>query len=304
VASATETPRFTADELLAVAAEDGLEASRRLITDWVSLGLLDRPFHPGRGRTLGGYEKGTWPIEQAQLFVDLLALRQRPDNPVMSVAALANVPVAGWLWMAEASGVPLRQVRRALATWCGHHRSRKSVAASRARKLAREMLKQFDNPHATRVDRQALVEVLATSIRDRTFDREKTTTAVERVFDPHGVGRALGPEEVKATANGFARMLEAQASGYLELTTFSDQEFGDARVIYRQGRREYTELQPRFVSNRQGSPLNLDDVSFESVLNSACRNLLFLLGLGRLEPRGRHELANEAREVEANRNAA
>lgn len=274
-----------------------------MITDWVSLGLLDRPYHPGRGRSRGGSENGTWSQGQAELFVDLLVLRQRPTDPV-TVAALTNLPVAGWLWAGEESDVPLRQVRLALRTWCGHHRSRKSVSATRARKIAREMLKQFDSPQAPSADRRSLLELLTTSIREHTFDAEKTRAALERVFDPHRVGRSLGPPEVAVTTDGFARIMEAQATGYLSLETFTDQEFEDARLIYRQSRREYAVLQPRFAQNPQGSPLQLDDATFERVLDTACSNLLFTLGLGRLNPRVHQELAAHARESEQERDAA
>jgi hypothetical protein len=292
--------RVTAEELVTIATANGLRATRRLITDWVSLGLLDRPYHPGQGRR-NGSKPGTWPLTQAELFVDLLSLRQRPENPVTHVAALANVPVSGWLWMGDAGGVPLRQVRLALKTWCGHHRSRKGVSTVRARKIAREMLRQFDNPHATRPDRGALLDLLATSIANQTFDAEQTQSALERVFDPHQVGRALGPEEVAATAASFARMLEAQAAGYLNLQSSTKQEVEDARVIYLQGRREYAQLQPRLASDRQGSPLKFDDATVENVLNTACSNLLFTLGLGRLSPRRHIQFAAEARQTEQNR---
>lgn len=295
--------RLTADDFLAAAAQFDLRASRRLITDWVSLGLLDQPDHPGRGRAVGGSNKGTWPPIQGSLFLDLLALRQNPVNPVTSVAWLANLPVCGWLWGGDEYGVPLRQVRRALATWCGHHRTRESVSGVRARKIAREMLKQFDNPHASRADRQALLEFLVTSIRTQTFDAEKASVAVERVFDPHQVGRSVGPMEVAATAAGIARMLKAQATGFLVLKTFTDQEFEDARVIYRQSRRDLVQLLSRFTPDWQGSPLKQDDATYESVLNGACANLLFPLGFGRLSPRRSEELAAEARTAEERQTA-
>jgi hypothetical protein len=293
-----QNPRFTADELVAFATAHGFRASTRLITDWVSLGLLDRPNHPGRGRAVGGSERGTWSVMQGELFGDLLALHQRPENPIRSVAALANIPVSGWLWMGAESDVSLRQVRRALATWCGRHRSRKQVSKTRARRIAREMLTPLDNPHSTKKDRDELLRLLETSIRERTFDADEMRQAVERVFDPHSVGRSLGPSEVAATAAGLARLMEAQAAGYLNLDSFTDQEFEDARVIYREGRRGYAALQPRLVADAQGSPLHLDDADYESVLSDACKNLLFTLGLGRLSPRANHNTAQHARKAE------
>jgi hypothetical protein len=288
---------LTADELVVVAAENGLRASRRLITDWVSLGLIDRPHHPGLGQGQGSTD-GTWSHLQAGLFVDLLTLRQRPMQPVTRVAGLTNVPVMAWLWAGDEADVPLRQVRRALATWCGRHRSRKQVGAARARSIASEMVKLIESPHATRTDRDALRQLLEQSIRRSTLEVDQLRHLVERVFDPHQVGRSVGPAAAPLTAASHSLLLEAQATGYLELETFTDQEFEDARVIYRQTRREYTELQPTFADNREGSPLRFDDVDFERVLNTACPNLLLGLGMGRRSPRTQQQLARKARDAE------
>lgn len=295
--------RFTADQLLAAAGEHGLRATRRLITDWVSLGLIDRPHHPGRGKGQGSTD-GTWSLPQASLFVDLLTLRQRPANPVTQVAGLTNIPVLAWLWSGDDLDVPLRQVRRALATWCGRHRSRKQVGAARARSIAREMVKQIENPHATRSDRHALQQLLEQSIRQNTLDADQLRALVDRVFDPHQVGRSVGPAQAPLTAASHSRLLEAQATGYLELETFTEQEFEDARVSYRQTRREYTELQPALASSREPSPLRFDDIDFESVLNTACPNLLLTLGMGRLSPRIQQQLPTDARDAEQTRPTA
>jgi hypothetical protein len=277
-------PRFTADDLIAAAEENDLRASRRLITDWVSLGLIDRPHHPGRGKGQGSSD-GTWPYPQASLFVDLLTLRQRPTDPVTQVAGLANIPVTAWLWAGDEADVPLRQVRRALATWCGRHRSRKQVGAARARSIARQMVRRIENPHASKSDRDALRQLLEQSIRTSTLDADQLRLLVGRVFDPHQVGRSVGPVTVQVNAASFSRLLVAQATGYLELDTFTEQEFQDARAMYTHTRREYTDLQPALISERDPSPLRFDDVDFESVLNNACPNLLLTLGMARLPPR-------------------
>jgi hypothetical protein len=273
--------RVTAAELLALAARHGLRASRRLITDWVSLGLLDRPYHPGLGRSRGS-EQGTWSLAQAQLFIDLLALRQRPQNPIKHVAALTNVPVAGWLWMNDDSDVPLRQVRRALATWCGKNRSRAGASKAQARKVARAIAEQVDNPQASARDRNELRRLLETMVHEQRFDPEPVRVAVERVFDPRGVERQIGPKEAKVAAATYARLLEAQATGYLHLETFSDQEFEDARLIYLHSRPDYAAQQPRLASDPQRGLLRFEEPTPNDILNNACRDLLLLLGMGRL----------------------
>jgi hypothetical protein len=97
----------------------------------------------------------------------------------------------------------------------------------------------------------------------------------------------------------YSGLLEAQATGYLNLENFSDQEFEDARVVYRQTRREYVKEQPRFASDPMGSTLHFNDTSFEDVLNGACPNLLLVLGIGQLHVMRHQDVAIEARQAEA-----
>jgi hypothetical protein len=292
VAVASALNLYRAEDLLDLARERELSASRRLIVDWSGLGLLDRPERRGLGRGKGSV--AGWNETQAALFLDLLTLRQRPQNPILRVAALANVPVSGWLWMGDLEGIPLRQVRRALATWCGRHRSHKHASPNQARKIARGILVQIDNPHASKRDRDALRRLLETTLSQGSFDADAIYEAVERVFDPHHVGRELGPPAARFTAEYAARMLHAQATGYLNLDSFTEQEFEDARVIYLAGRREYATVYPHLAATRFGSPIRFDEPTFENVIAGACRNLLFLLGMGRLMPARHAELAAEA----------
>ncbi len=105
-----ESRRYSRDEMLRAVAAKGFQASPRLVTDWVGLGLLDRPTRRGRGRGRG--IEATWPENQLRLFLVLLGHRRRGVH----VGPLANVPV--WLWLAWGEDyVPLRQARRALSTW-------------------------------------------------------------------------------------------------------------------------------------------------------------------------------------------
>ena len=286
---------YRSEDLLELARQCGLTATKRLIVDWVSLGLLDQPERRGLGRGNGSI--ALWNQTQASLFIDLLALRQRQSNPVKHVAGLANLPVFGWLWAYP--GVPLRQVRRALATWCGQHRTRKGVSQGATRRVAREITKQLENPHTTRRDRDELRELLEKTMRERSFDADEIRPAVERVFDPHKVGRTLGPPAAPFTTEASLRLLEGHATGFLNLDTFSDQEYEDARLIYRQTRREYVSDWPILAKDRRGSPLEFEEPNLENTLNGACRELILLLGMGRLSPGRQAELAAEAEAKEA-----
>src|SRR5205809_339547 len=104
--------QFTKVALLAEAQRAGFTASSRLITDWVSVGLLDQATRRGRGRGRG--LTATWPEEQKNLFLTVLKKRQETAR----IAPLCNIPVFVWLWWGD-SFIPLRQVRRALNTWSG-----------------------------------------------------------------------------------------------------------------------------------------------------------------------------------------
>jgi hypothetical protein len=284
---------FRAEDMLQLAREEGLTATKRLIFDWVSLGLLDRPKRRGLGRGNGSIAGWTFP--QACLFLDLLRLRQRSENPIKHVAPLANVPVAGWLWLGDASGVPVLQVRRALATWCGQHRTQKKPAAATVRKIAREIVAQLENPHAARRDRDALIKHLETTIRERTFDPEQTRVLVERVFDPHEHGLELGPREAPFNVDATVTLMHAHALAFLNLETFSDQDFEDARLVYQHTRRGYAEAQPTLAHDRKGSPIRFEEPTVQSIVDRSCRELLLILGMGRLATERHAELAAEAK---------
>src|SRR5437660_9642055 len=105
---------YSAEDLLLAAADAGTPATSRLITDWVAKGLLDRPMFRGLGRGRG--TSATWPDSQRLLFLKLL--RERHDGR-RRIQTLCNIPVAVWLYSEpwEPERVPLRQVRRCMATW-------------------------------------------------------------------------------------------------------------------------------------------------------------------------------------------
>src|SRR5438876_822928 len=86
--------RYTANELLSDARRRGHKVSRRLLTDWVAIGLLDKGTDRGRGRGRG--KEYTWPDEQRRLFLVLLDKHGTVKRPV-----LANIPVALWLFFGD-----------------------------------------------------------------------------------------------------------------------------------------------------------------------------------------------------------
>src|SRR5262245_40363698 len=98
--------------MLQAARDAGFSPTGRLMTDWVSLGLLDQAHRRGLGRGKG--TAATWPEEQLRLFLVLLQQRET----VKRMISLCNIPVGIWLWWGDRF-VPLGQARRALRTWSG-----------------------------------------------------------------------------------------------------------------------------------------------------------------------------------------
>ena len=80
--------------------------SDRLVTDWVSKGLLDQPERQARGKGNGRGAKYEWADRQCELFLSLLMHR----DEVTYVDSLASLPVSMWLYWGD-EWVPLRQVK-------------------------------------------------------------------------------------------------------------------------------------------------------------------------------------------------
>jgi hypothetical protein len=289
---AEATHEFSASDLLAVASTDRLQASKRLITDWVSLGLLDQPIRRGLGRGKGSI--AVWPQKQAELFVDLLTLRQR--HGVRRVDVLANIPVAGWLW--QQPDTPLRQTRRALATWCGRDRQKHGASREAAKRAARQIINTLEHPHATVRDRAALRRALEESMRTQTFERGRFRESVQKVLDPHGEGWVFGPADAPISTESVVRLVEARFTAAVLLDGFSDQEYEDARLIYVNSRVGYAREQPSFARD-PAKGASFEEPTFGNITFSACRDLLTHLGMGRLAPGRSAELAKEARAATA-----
>src|SRR5262245_41839696 len=169
----------TIDELVADAQAIGFPATSRLITDWVSLGLLDHPKRRSKGQGRG-QEKGIWPPNQRRLFGELV--RQRPA--LKQITPLFNLPV--YLWLVWGDGyVPLSQARRALSSWAGAANPR---PWRQCVITAKQVLAELDHPDAQPGDRKALIDGVAAVGYTGTLNQEALLAAAERVADPNHVG--------------------------------------------------------------------------------------------------------------------
>ncbi len=259
---------YAAADLLREAHSLGYRVSKRLIDDWVSLGLLDRPNRTGLGRGKG--TASAWPQEQCDLFRYLLKKRKT----VKRIAPLCNVPA--WLWLVWGDGyVPLRQVRRALATW-GQVASGSPWA--RARRRARRLLSQVVHPAARTNDRKRFVEVLSIMLYGRKFDEGEFSQVLQRVIDPLRTGQSLGPMAARLTPASLLTLFRGRYEALEKLDRLEDSHFESARLSYWITRRGYAALQPELARELEMGHL-FKEIGPEEQVDSACLHLTTLLGL-------------------------
>jgi hypothetical protein len=273
------TEPATIEDLVADAKSLGRPVKARLITDWVSLGLLDNPKRQPRGRGRGS-DKALWPPEQRDLFRSLVERR----GDVKRITVLANLPVFVWLEWGD-DFVPLRQVRRALASWTGPTRK---VPWKQARTNARELLGQIEDPRAKREDKAALVTLVAqTAYSGVPVDREQLIDAVAKVLDPDATAAQHGPPGARFSPDGYVELLEARLVARDRIADLPDSHFRWARNAYRVSTRDYESDQPRLRAEAgpRFAPL-FERMTMEHRLNNACHSLLTLIGLGMLNPAG------------------
>jgi hypothetical protein len=263
-----DSPRYTDRDLCSQAAVHGLSASRRLIDDWVSAGLLDRPQRHGLGRGMGS--EAWWWAPQLALFLALLQHRRE----VTQIAPLCNIPI--WIWLTDGdSHVPLRQVRRALRTWGGRV-GKGSLSA--AREQARRVVGVLSQAHARTKDQRMLQEAASKWIYDGTLDSDKLLALVRPVIDPHMTGRPRGPTEAPLTPEGYVRLVTARVRALNGIETIDDALYYQARDTYRSFLDWYWDRIPQLAADPDlGRLFSTPDLS--QLINKACLQLITSLGL-------------------------
>lgn len=262
------------DDLITDAEAAGHQASPRLITDWVSLGLLDKPARRSLGQGRGS-NKALYSGNQRKLLLVLLNHRKN----VRSMATIAKVPVALWVYYGD-DYVPLRQARRAIRTWLGDYRA----SRERAEWAAREMLGQLDNPAATPKACKHLRQVLAHIAYTGELDLTVLEDAITEVFEPQisPLRRAIGPPGAFLTADIVITLMQARltAARIVKNGQVSDKQLQLARQVQIAERAAYDVLQPQ-LSDQAGSALTglFKPVTFEEKVNACCVDLLTLIGL-------------------------
>jgi hypothetical protein len=269
-------------DMVAAAAQAGHEIKPRLITDWASVGLLDQPEPRGRGRGKG--KSYTWPPEQARLLNTILDKRSKGVGRV----ALLNIPVSLWLIWGERY-TPLRQARRALATWA---RATLQVGPEKAGRSIREILRRLDHPDATAADRLALRQVLEQIAFGQAYHGQDLIHRLRRVMDPHDTGLLRGlPDGAPLSPEIYAETIECRLEGGRRAVEgdLDDEIWLQARQIYLTQGPVAPFLAELHRPNPRGSLTPAAHERMEYALNGACQHLVQILGQLSLEDRPRTE---------------
>jgi len=267
----------TIDDLLSSASLRGHDVGARLVTDWVSRGLLDhpekRPLGHGRGSLPALYTP-----QQRDLFLALLDKRR---DGATHIKTLARIPI--WLWLYYGDDwVPTRQVSRTLKTWLGDY----SVSRQTATRDATAMMKQFDHPDATPAARRRLHRALTEVARNRRIiDRAGLERAVRDVFEPAtvfgAVRRGAGPSTMPVNADVVVPYIEARLASARAISNARvDEAFlNRARDEFRLSRAEYIRMLPHLSAQAgdQHASMFYADTP-ESQLQDCANNFHTLLG--------------------------
>lgn len=271
---AKDSPRYVAEELVRGAEAQGTPVSRRLLTDWVSLGLLDQPTRRGLGRGKG--TSATWSYNQYRLFLITLQKRQEVER----VKTLCNLPVMAWLyWGPDYASV--EQVRRAMKTFAT---STRTASGRVSRETGKRVADQLAGPGLRREDRTALVEAIVDALGGGTLDTERLREAARRVFDRGDTGRVVGPQGAQMRVDAWVRIVEANLAGTESLASLTDAEFEDARLAHHHAMATYSQRQPEFAQDPEiGAAFDAPTPDF--LANNACSQLLTTIGFLQLARR-------------------
>jgi hypothetical protein len=266
---------WTAQELVGAAEAAGLKATRRLITDWSTNGLLDRPTRRGLGRGKGTL--ATWSDDQRNLL--LVLLKQRASTNALT--QLFNVPVGLWLYWDDL--VPLRQARRALGSWVGATVPERSW--HRARRSARQLVEQLDLPPGTTGIQDELVEVLAQAAHTGQLDPAALEASLAPL-DQAPRSRQNG-ERIRPSCGDVLARISAHFCAIQHLDELPDELYAWARIAHRTVLTEYLQEHP-ILDEASPTVLLSAQPEWSYLINRACLDLLTILGLRLTAPAFTH----------------
>jgi hypothetical protein len=268
---------YSKGEVLKIAQARGYTITGRTLNYWIEIGLLPGPDKKGLA---GGRSEGRWSQRAVALMLGLL-FQQRHGN---STAFLCNVPVWGWIYWGEASGVTLEQLRRAMSTWARWvHRAR--FSQEKTRSAVNDLLGRGASEHAVyrRRIKRALAEVLT---QETTPDARQLYEIVQPMIDPDRKGEAKGPPELRFSAGLIASGLEARLWA---IKLLLDQErlkkipeslWEWARTNVAVSDYSYQQRQPKLAENQDLGPDFFRQHDWMESVTGACMTLATVLGAG------------------------
>ncbi|MFF4829009.1 hypothetical protein ACFY20_39935 [Streptomyces sp. NPDC001312] len=272
------------DDLVADAHAAGYpDMTVRRIHDWIAKGLLDQPRLRTRRR---GSDKAEHSATQRRLLLLLLDKRQQ----VQHLSALAQVPLAMWLWWD--GYVPTRQAQRAWVTWVGRGRRNQEVA----REGALGLLEQVGHQLATPTARARFVRIITElgngkplTVRGRAelLDVVRDVMEPDTVFAASGLVRALGPAQAPMTVETVVDRVEALSvalsrtlDGRVDAALLER-----ARAVHRASMADYLAQRGGLAAEAGQLAGLFREPSLQEQFDQAGRQLLFVLGMHLIRPR-------------------
>jgi hypothetical protein len=260
---------LTRKNMVKAAREAGFgDVSERLVTDWASKGLLDRPHRTQRGKGNGRGAFYEWPETQRDLFLTLLS--KRPE--VKGVTTLCQIPVGVWLYWGD-QWVPLRQVRLALPTWWS---TAGRTGWDRSLSIARQVVDTMAPSDMPRKAKAELRELVAGALDGGVFPRDLISSTIQAAFNHKSPAGTYGPFEQRATqvVDGMWSMVVAMQH-YDELT---DGMFLEAKARLEPIILNYVQQWPVLSQDPIYGP-TYEQPTREFFINRSCSQLLIGLGL-------------------------
>lgn len=227
-----------------------------------------------RGKGEGRGARYVYTTEQAELFFEIL--QERPE--ARSIAHLCNVPVFLWLYYGE-EYVPVRQVRRALATSVRTDRGGAQRSYERSRRDAREIVLSLVDAGASRDAKSRVTDVLTDVIYRGDFSGPKMAELRDLLSSVAAPVSGGGSENWRArAADGVVTNAIARALAMEQLPMIPDELFERARLTQLCTMISYARDWRRMAAI-PGISRFVVEPTVDKFANEACGDVLSTLGL-------------------------